>query len=306
MLMRKALLIGCCVLCFAAISTVWAGCSSSGSAGSEKGVAVFTQSEASTTGTETSTNTAARTDAQPAGPAASPGTTAASIAPAAGSYALIYNGPVAAEDGPGAVAAIAEQAGLPVKYVSNIEDLPSLLPDAKVFIIGGTEDDLSPLIAAFTPVAIASLKDYLQNGGRYLGICGGGYMASTGWSEYGDYFTGLGIIPAESGSFLGEPAPQVLPVRWLGETREMYYQDGPVFYLKSTAESVRIIAQYANGQTAAFLCSYGRGKVAVSGPHPEARQSWIYEAANGDSWTSSASLAVDLLNELLSGNPVNS
>ena len=309
---RNALLIGCCLLFLAVLSNAWAGCSSNGAAGAQTAAAAFTEYEAFTVGTQTFTNTATRADAQPAGPAASPDTTAAptapaagSTAPASGSYALIYNGPVAASGATEAVAAIVAQAGLPVKYLSNPEDLPSLLPDAKVFIIGGTEDDLTPLIAAFTPAATAALKDYLQNGGRYLGICGGGYMASTGWSEYGGYFTGLGLIPAESGSFLGEPAPQILPVRWLGENREMYYQDGPVFYLKPTAESVRVIARYANGQTAAFLSSYGRGKVAVSGTHPEARQSWIYEAANGDSWTSSAPLAVDLLNEVLSGEPVN-
>ncbi len=305
MLSRKATLTGCLVLCLAALSIAWAGCAPSGKAVSEIGTAAFTQSVASTAGTQAATNAAIPTAAQPPAPATSPATTAASTAPAAGSYALIYDGPVADTSATAAVAAIAAQAGLPVKYVSDIADLPGLLPDAKVFIIGGTQDDLSPLIAAFTPAVTAALKDYLRNGGRYLGICGGGYMASTGWAEYGTYFTALGFIPAEAGSYLGEPAPQILPVRWLGEDRQMYYQDGPVFYLKPTAESVRVIANYANGQVAAFLSSYGRGKVAVSGPHPEARPTWAAEAANGNAWTSSAPLAVNLLEELLSGNPVN-
>ncbi len=248
---------------------------------------------------------AARTDAQRGGPDTSPDIAAASTAPAAGSYALIYDGPVAASGSTAGISDIAAQVGLPVKVVSNIEDLPRLLPDAKVFIIGGTQDDLSPLVAAFTPAVTAALKDYLRNGGRYLGVCGGGYMASTGWAENGASYTALGIIPAESGSLLGEPDPRILPIRWLGETHQMYYQDGPVFYLNPAAENVRVIARYANGQVAAFLSSYGRGKVAVSGPHPEASQSWIYGAANENSWTSSTPLAVDLLKELLSGDPVN-
>ncbi len=296
---RKAALIWCFIFGIATLSALWAGCSSGGSTGLETDAAVFTQSASATIGA----STPAPAEGQRGGPDAP--APAASIEPAAGSYALIYNGPVAASGSTEALADVAAQAGLPVQYVSNIEDLQRLLPDAKVFIIGGTQDDLSPLVAAFTPAATAALKDYLQNGGRYLGICGGGYMASSGWTEDGKSFASLGIIPAGSGSYLGQPEPQILPINWLGQTHQMYYQDGPVFYLKPGAEDVRIIAQYANGQVAAFLSAYGRGKVAVSGPHPEARQTWVYGEPNADSWTPSTPLAVDLLKELLSGKPIN-
>ena len=68
-----------------------------------------------------------------------------------GKYALIYNGPVSAEDCPEAAAAIATAVGLKVRFVSNVGELPNLLKDTAVFIIGGTEDDLHPLLIAFTP-----------------------------------------------------------------------------------------------------------------------------------------------------------
>ncbi len=116
-------------------------------------------------------------------------------------HALIYNGPVSAEDCPEAVAAIAERVGLRVRFVSDVKDLPSLLKDAAVFIIGGTGDDLNPLAKAFTPKVTESLKEYLVNGGRYLGICGGGFMASTGWNEDGTFVKALAIIPADSRVF---------------------------------------------------------------------------------------------------------
>lgn len=94
------------------------------------------------------------------------------------SYALIYNGQVAAEEGPEAIAAIAEEVGLPVRFISNIAELPQLLGNAAMFIIGGTEDDLNPLFQAFTPDVTTALKNYLNNGGSYLGVCGGGFLAS--------------------------------------------------------------------------------------------------------------------------------
>ncbi len=222
------------------------------------------------------------------------------------SYALVYNGPVAAEECPEAAAAIAQLAGLSIKYISDLSTLPDLLPDAAVFIIGGTEDDLDPLIQAFTPVVDQAFKGWLQSGGRFWGICGGGFFASTGWWESSGFVRMLGIIPAESDDFLSHSRPRILPIQWLGVTRPMYFQGGPKFILKNTSEQVEIIARYSDGQIAALLATYGNGKVAVCGPHPEAPKSWSYETPNPSDWVSSADLAVALLQELLSDHPVGS
>jgi hypothetical protein len=216
-----------------------------------------------------------------------------------GSYALIYNGPVAAEDGPGALAAIVERLGLSIKFVSDIAELPALLNDAAIVIIGGTQDNLNPLVAAFTPEVTAALKAYLQNGGHYFGICGGAFLASTGWEEGDNFVKMLGIIPAESGDLDDNDGPRILPINWLGKTYQMYFQAGPTFEIESGAKDVRVMAHYANGEVAALMSSYGQGMVAVSGPHPEARESWADEAEDGDNWTSTADLVVDLLHELL-------
>ena len=229
-----------------------------------------------------------------------------SPASAGGSYALIYNGSVAAEEGPEAMAAIVEQVGLPVTYIADLTELQRLLPGAKVFIIGGTEDDLGPLINPFTPDVRAALDSYLRNGGRYLGICGGGFLASTGWEEGASFVEMLGIIPARSYSFDEEnDDPMIIPVQWLGTEYDMYFQGGPVFELEDSAESVRVIARYENGEIAALISSYGSGKAAVCGPHPEAPDSWGEEAEDGEDWEAVTDLAVDFLQELLSDRPVN-
>ncbi len=301
---RKAALIQGCLLFLAVSIAFWAGCSPGKNASGKTSSTISRPKGSPLAGAVTPPGTSAGSQTTAGSQLDDSATCSVSNQPSTagggGSYALIYDGPVAATGATAAIASVAAQAGLPVKYVVNIQDLPALLPAAKVFIIGGTEDDLSPLVAAFTPKITAALKNYLQNGGRYLGICGGGYIASTGWEEYGQSFTSLGIIPARSGSFTGgEADPRILPVSWLGQTRQMYYQDGPVFYLMPTAEQTRIIACYADGRVAAFISSYGRGRVAVSGTHPEATPSWIYGAANGGAWTSSVPLAVDLLQELL-------
>jgi glutamine amidotransferase-like uncharacterized protein len=69
-------------------------------------------------------------------------------------------------------------------------------------------------------------------------------------------------------------ADTVIPVRWRGERRHMYFQDGPYFQLDDEAATATVIATYDNNLPAAALAPYGEGRVAVVGPHPEADASW--------------------------------
>lgn len=219
-------------------------------------------------------------------------------------YALVYNGPGSAEDCPEAAAEIVKSAGLNVKFVSAVNELPRLLKNTAVFIIGGTEDDMRPILKAFTPQVSKALRSYVQKGGRYLGICGGGFMASTGWDEGGTRVKGLALIPASSSVFNDDFSARILPIKWMGKIRPMFFKAGPDFQLNNSRETVQIIASYDDGSIAALICSYGKGRVAVCGPHPEARESWKDEAVDGSTWTSSTDLAVALLKDLLSNRPL--
>lgn len=222
-----------------------------------------------------------------------------------GRCAIVYNGPCSAEDCPEAAADIAKEAGLKVKFVSDVSKLPGLLGSAAVFILGGTEDDMRPLVKAFNPKVTEALRSYLKKGGRYLGICGGGFMASTGWNEDGVPMKGLSIIPASSSVYDDDFSARIIPVTWMGKSRQIFFKAGPAFHIKGSMEAVRIIANYSDGSIAALMCSYGKGRVAVVGPHPEARESWKEEAIDGSRWVSSKDLAVSLLMDLLSSGSSN-
>lgn len=224
--------------------------------------------------------------------------------PARKRVALIYNGPVSAEDCPEAAAAVAKRAGLAVRFVSDVGQLPRLLDHSAVFILGGTGDDLHPLLKAFTPNVTAALKNYLRQGGRYLGICGGGFMASTAWDEDGRHVEALSIIPAKSAVFRQDFSARILPIRWRNDIRPMFFKAGPCFHLAPSRETVEVFGYYGDGSVAALLSTYGKGRVAVCGPHPEARESWRDEARDGHRWRSSMDLAVALLKDLLSHRPL--
>ncbi len=219
-------------------------------------------------------------------------------------YALIYNGSVSDADSTQAIADVIKRTNLPVRYISDLEKLPMLLKAAKVFVIGGTEDDVEPLIEEFTPEIVSALKTYLHNGGRYLGVCGGAFVASVGWHEDDRFVEALGIVPAKSDAYDEDFVPKIYLINWLGEERLMYYQAGPTFDLVQSSESVEVIAYFENHQIAALMSSFGKGKVAVLGPHPEAPESWKASAVDGNRMEPNIYLAVNLLQELLSDQSV--
>ena len=216
-------------------------------------------------------------------------------------YALIYNGIGSVEGCPEAVADIAKKIGLPVKYVSRINDIPNLLKAAAFFAIGGTVDNTEPMRKAFTPDIVRAIQDYLRGGGRYWGICGGAFMASHGWEIETGFVKAFGLVPAKTEYFINDQAPMLIPVLWRGQKRIMYYQAGPRFDLLDSKESVEKIATYKGGEIAALRCTYGRGKVSVSGPHPEATKAWLKEdGLDASGWKPTADLAIEMLKDLIS------
>jgi len=197
-------------------------------------------------------------------------------------YILIYNGEGAAEGGPEALGLVAKALGHRVGYIADLEELPDALDGAAAFMIGGTEDDTGDLLEALEEVE-TELKDYIATGGRYLGICGGAYLASLGsdWPQSeGGREDDLGLVAVESFAFdLKNPAPQIITVHWpKGSARSIYYQYGPAFDPKALAAGVptaKILAWYSTGSVAAFAADSGKGRIALCGPHPEGVEDWL-------------------------------
>jgi hypothetical protein len=106
----------------------------------------------------------------------------------------------------------------------------------------------------------------------------GGYLAGR--------TPGFQLLPGDTDQFIASrrasvktEADTIVNVHWRGQLRSMYFQDGPFFLLDRGATDVIVLATYTSGKIAALVAPYGKGKVGVSGPHPEATAAW-YEAAN--------------------------
>lgn len=120
------------------------------------------------------------------------------------------------------------------------------------------------------------LRDFVAGGGTYLGFCLGAYLA-------GDD-PGYRLFPGRVRQYIGtddatvhDTDDTVVSVSWRDQERHMYFQDGTAFAVPHDdwdAVGATVLARYPNDEVAAVVTPYGRGRVGLVGPHPEADESW--------------------------------
>lgn len=190
--------------------------------------------------------------------------------------ALVYAGQgVCVEDGcETAAAEVARARGFRVKYVKAAEVTERLVSNARLWIQPG--GNAIQVAHALGERRMSLIRRFVQRGGRYLGFCAGGFFADRVIDDRASKvpLKGLGIIGSDSYEYATTNAAMLIPVRWLGQLRTMYFQGGPAFRLKSPVIA-DLIAFYPDRSVAAIIENFGRGRAAVTGPHPEAPQWWF-------------------------------
>ncbi|MFF2146820.1 hypothetical protein [Kitasatospora sp. NPDC058190] len=231
------------------------------------------------------------------------------MVPGGGPLALVYRGPAACDGCPEAAHDMLEHDGFTVRYIGPEEETrfgPDALAGAALYVQpGGTNGQevttawgLLERDRGFSPELV---RAYVRGGGRYLGLCMGGYLA-------GDD-PGYGLLPGDSGQYIRSQGAAVtddqdhlVDVAWRGHPQRMYFQDGP--YFDVDGPGVDVLARYTNDRAAAVVASYGAGRVAVSGPHPEAPSEWYRDYGLSDESHTGLGLGEDLLHALM-GTPAN-
>ncbi len=139
----------------------------------------------------------------------------------------------------------------------------------------------------------SDITRWVRDGGHYIGICLGGYLAG--------FDPGFGLLPGDSGEYITSKGASVhtiddttITVSWRDVPRRVYFQDGPYFRLRHGADAT-VLATYTNGLAAAVVARCGAGSVGVVGPHPEANRSWYEEVDLPVPNVSTFDLAHDLI-----------
>jgi hypothetical protein len=188
--------------------------------------------------------------------------------------AVIFNGPTICDDCASLLGTVLKKRGLRVQYVKPGETTAELLSKALIYVVPGGED-VTDLKQAWSETERRAIRDFVQYGGAFYGVCLGGYWAGD-WPGTLPGFKSLGLINAKVSAHSLTPEDRVEKIFWLGSPRWAYFQDGPSFDVHDS--EAQILATYASdGTVAAFIQNFGRGKVAVNGVHFEAPMNW-YES----------------------------
>lgn len=127
------------------------------------------------------------------------------------------------------------------------------------------------------------IREFVERGGTYFGICAGAYYACTDTIFAAGlplelklpgelhFFSGRAIGPVfadEDFTYDSEKGARVVDVQWQdGAIYPVYFNGGCYF---ENADAVEVLAVYAENQKAAIIrCPVGNGCAILSGVHPE-------------------------------------
>lgn len=115
------------------------------------------------------------------------------------------------------------------------------------------------------------VTEFVNNGGKYLGICMGAYWADAYYFDFLKDARAIQYIKAPN-TCTRRPHAKDMPVVWNGQPTKMFFYDGCSF----TGNNFETIATYPNGDAMAIT----QGNIGLIGCHPEADSHWY----KGYSW----------------------
>jgi len=135
---------------------------------------------------------------------------------------------------------------------------------------------------------LKNVREFVKQGGGYVGICGGAYLACS------NFTWGLGILNAGTvsnkwrrGQALLDLEPTQAGQQWLGDVKSTFkvrYHNGPILTPAARTDIPAYnvvtvfkteIAEYGSpagvqvNSPAHVISTYGKGRVFISSPHPE-------------------------------------
>lgn len=161
----------------------------------------------------------------------------------------------------------------------------NILNDAKILIFPGGAG--IPYCEKLNGTGNQKIREFVKNGGCYLGICAGAYYACKDLSFHGEeydvfetwelqFFNGTAVgslSELTNGRYYDETvfAKAFVNVKLEnGEVKKYYYHGGPTFVADSqNDDSYKIVGKFENGKSAMIQGNFGDGKYFLSSVHFE-------------------------------------
>jgi len=176
--------------------------------------------------------------------------------------------------------ALAIEAALEHKFevkLFGIEDLnPKFLSNIDILAFPGGIGDSDQFDEIFDADHVDAVRNFVSDGGRYLGICMGAYWAG---SYYFDILHGIEPVQyiSQLDADVTTDGPTIARVNWNGQEEDMYFYDGCAFV--GNLSFTDIVATYGNGDAMAIY----QNRIGLIGCHPESEE-WWYELDEIEGW----------------------
>lgn len=194
--------------------------------------------------------------------------------PAAAVVVAVFNGAGTCRGCGETVGALFAARGDRVVYLDQHTLSARALARVRIYVQPGGSDDIDDTLDALSARQVRAIRDFVRGGGSYLGICAGAYLAAR-YSSFADKTPAYGLVPLpELQPEAPDPKPSLLRVRWGNRIRMLYNQSGAQFGSRA-GPGVQVLARYiGSGHIAALRTTFGKGRVLLIGPHPEASRDW--------------------------------
>ena len=138
------------------------------------------------------------------------------------------------------------------------------------------------------------IKEFVQQGGKYLGICMGAYWAGSNYLDLLDDVDAVQYI-TQPNTDTRRPHAKDLKVTWSGQSTSMFFYDGCALVGNGQYNT---IATYANGDAMSII----QNNIGLIGCHPEAEPFWYdsYTWMRGK-YVNKHDLLLDFVNQLNTG-----
>ena len=204
---------------------------------------------------------------------------------------FLYDPKCSVQSGNGVIRALQSDYNFKIFSVNPLED--NFFDDVDIIAVPGGFGDANTFDRAFKHNK-TRIKQFVHDGGKYLGICMGAYWAG---QHYFDILENIDAVQyiTQPNTDTRRPHAKDIKVNWNGSSTTMFFYDGCALVGNGQYDS---IATYANGDSMAII----QKNIGLIGAHPEAEPFWY----DGYSWmqgkyASKHNLLLDFVNQLNTG-----
>jgi len=176
---------------------------------------------------------------------------------------FLYDPKCSVQSGNGIIKALQSDYNFKIFSINPLEG--NFFDDVDLIIVPGGFGDASTFERAFKHNG-DRVRQFVKDGGKYLGICMGAYWAGRHYFDILDNIDAVQYI-RQPNSDTRRPHAKNIKIEWLGEPMTMFWYDGCAFTGSGYYDTV---AKYANDDPMAII----QNNIGLIGCHPESEEFW--------------------------------